>query len=111
MLVPKLFRWLFFRKKLVENTFDALRNDQSLLVNVDVNLGRAQSNIENSIKLTDNNWSDFVQRENKTHPIILYGNSKNKLNETQRRLEQAGFEKVFVLGTEEELINAKDNLK
>lgn len=111
MLIPKLFRWIFFRKKLVSNTFDALRNADTIYVDASIDLGHNQKSFENSVHLNNWNMHEFIQNTDKQNPIVLFGNSKSNLNKIHTDLEMNGFEKVFCVGSIEELIKIKDELK
>ena len=110
MLIPKLFRWVFFRKKGVSNTFDALRHENTIYVDASIDLGREQKSYGDSFHLNNWNIHEFNQKTEKSNPIIIFGNSKSNLNKIHTDLEMNGFEKVFCVGSLEELIKIKDQL-
>ena len=110
MLVPKLFRWLFFRKKLVQNTFDALRNDDTIYVDVSIHLGGNKESFANSVQLNHKNLQEFIQKYDKEQIIVLFGNNRKQLNEMHNQLENSGFNQIYNVGTLEELNKIKTQL-
>jgi len=111
MLVPKLFRWIFFRKKSVKTTFDALRNPETIYIDTSSHLGETTKTFEGSRRLGDSDINSFAQETDKDHPIILFGNNKSNIDRIHNQLEKVGFQKVFNVGSVEELIKIKEELK
>lgn len=110
MLVPKLFRWLFFRKKLVTNAFDALRNENTVYVDTGVNLHPGQENYPGSVIFRNEKINEFKSKFNNETVFVLFGNSRQRAGEVEDMLKNEGFQQVFYVGTVEELKKIKENL-
>lgn len=96
---------------MVGNTFDALRHADTIYVDASIDLGHDQKTFENSVHLNNWNLHEFIQNTDKNTPIVIFGNSKSNLNKIHTDLEMNGFEKVFCVGSVEELIKIKDQIK
>ncbi|MGI9527524.1 MAG: hypothetical protein ACR2MS_10485 [Weeksellaceae bacterium] len=110
MIIPKLFRWLFFNKNQTNNVFDALRKTDSLLVDVSLDLGTPIESVDNSLKLDDSNFKEFVDKTSKERVIIIFGNQKARRMKFYSRLEAEGFEHLYDLGTLDDLKEIRNNL-
>lgn len=110
MLIPKLFRWIFFRKKLVQTTFDALRNEDTLYLDTSMDLGSHSETFDGSRKFGRENVAELRQEFQPDKVIVLFGNNKKRTDEIHDMLEQSGFQKVFNVGTLEELKQIKNQL-
>lgn len=114
MLIPKLFGWLSRKKKKngpVKNTFDALRHDETLYVDVGLYYNQEKESYENSIILNRVNLAEFEAKYDKDLPIIIFGNNKSLLNKMHDELENRGFTKVFNVGRLEDLKKVKQELE
>ncbi|MDO5655408.1 MAG: hypothetical protein Q4G27_04640 [Flavobacteriaceae bacterium] len=110
MIIPKLFRWLFFRKKLIYNTFDALRNKDTVYIDTSLNLDSIQDSWPGSLKLKPVDLPNFKNTYSAENAIIIFGNNEKSRNEMHDLLERNGFSHVFNVGTLQELIIAKNQI-
>ncbi len=114
MLIPRLFGWFSRKKKKnapVKTTFDALRHDDTLYVDVSTEYSLSGETYETSVKLNRENLAEFELEYSKDLPIILFGNNKGQLNKMHDALEQRGFTKVFNVGRLEDLKTVKQELE
>lgn len=110
MLVPKLFRWLFFRKKLVQNTFDALRNPTTVYLDTSLDLGHNQSSFPNAIQFDVSHIDSFKKEYNADAILVIFGNNPKRRNDAHDVLENNGYAQVYNVGTLDELIQIKNQL-
>lgn len=111
MVIPKLFRWLFFRKKMVQTTFDALRNENTVYLDTSLQLNENQETFAGSRRITHSDIASLTQEFQQDQVFILFGNNKTRTNEIHDMLEKSGFKKVFNVGTLQELKQIKEQLK
>lgn len=99
MLIPELFRWIFFRKGLVRTTFDATRNKDAIFIDTSLKLKDNQETLSGSIHLHSSNVKEFMQKTPKDAILVLFGNNKDQSVKMHDTLEQNGFTQVFNAGT------------
>lgn len=109
LLVPKIFRWIFFRKNVVESAFNAVRNENAIFVDTSLHLNPNHESFPNSIALDKSKLNNFIQVTPKDAVIVLFGNSAQKTTHLHNALEERGFNKVFYVGTLQELKQMKDS--
>lgn len=88
---------------MVENTFDAVRNENALFVDTSIQLDSKQATYPQSVCLNESNWDEFVANTSEEQILVLFGNNKNQRNLMHQRLEENGFTQIYNAGTLEEL--------
>ncbi|MXV38114.1 hypothetical protein GO491_05405 [Flavobacteriaceae bacterium Ap0902] len=110
MIIPRLFRWLFFRNAMEDNVFDAVRKEEARYIDTSINLGTPIESIENASRLNEHNLEAFAQSTPKDTLLILYGNHKKTRMEIFQKLKETGFNNLFEVGTIQDLKNVQDSI-
>ena len=97
MLMPKLFKYLFFRKVMKETTLDAIKNPQTTFIDV-----RNSEELEEDGALEKAKHIPLIElperiEEIKTYatPIVIFCKSGCRAGRAKEFLDENGFEKVF----------------
>ncbi len=97
MIIPNLFRWLFFRKFIKMTTVDAIKNPNATLIDIrEPYVLEIDGNVEKAINIPMGEIPDKLDEiKGMPKPIVIFCRSGGRASSTLSFLKENGLEEVF----------------
>ena len=97
MIIPKLFRWLFFRKVIKMTTIDAIKNPNATLIDIREPYElEIDGTVEKAINIPMGEVPDNLEKiKEMPKPIVIFCRSGGRASSTISFLKENGLEDVF----------------
>ncbi len=97
MIIPKLFRWLFFRKVIKMTTVDAIKNPNATLIDIREPYElEIDGSVEGSVNIPMGEIPDKLEEiKNMPKPVVIFCRSGGRASSTLNFLLENGMEDVF----------------
>lgn len=97
MIIPKLFRWLFFKKVIKMTTVDAIKNPNATLIDIREPYElEIDGSVENAINIPMGEIPDNLDKiKDMPKPIVIFCRSGGRASSTLSFLKENGLEDVF----------------
>jgi rhodanese-related sulfurtransferase len=97
MIIPNLFRWLFFRKFIKMTTVDAIKNPNATLIDIREPYElEVDGNVQQAINIPMGEIPDKLEEiKEMPKPLVIFCRSGGRASSTLNFLKENGIEEVF----------------
>ena len=97
MIIPRLFRWLFFRKIIKMTTVDAIKNPNATLIDIREPYElEIDGTVENAINIPMGQIPEKLEEiKEMPRPVVVFCRSGGRASSTLSFLKENGIEEVF----------------
>jgi len=97
MIIPKIYRWLFFRKVIKMTTVDAIKNPNATLIDIREPYElEIDGSVEGAINIPMGEVPDKLEKiKDMPKPIVIFCRSGGRASSTLNFLKENGLDDVF----------------
>lgn len=97
MIIPNIFRWLFFRKFIKMTTIDAIKNPNATLIDIREPYElEIDGSVEGAINIPMGEIPDRLEElKNMPKPIVIFCRSGGRASSTLNFLNEKGLEEIY----------------